>query len=127
MEPYQQIKEKITTDSTKDLKKRVNRVLSTLNFASFLSQYRRCWPFLLSKLVFDSKHNLSSIMDHKYLYSVTMSFLTIYTSFVSVSAIVPKINMHVLSLKGIQFKKGILTPCYKVINDRTVWSFLIVQ
>ncbi len=73
MEPYQQIKEKITTDSTKDLKKRVNRVLSTLNFASFLSQYRRCWPFLLSKLVFDSKHNLSSIMDHKYLYSVTTS------------------------------------------------------
>ncbi len=38
----------------------------------------------------------------------------VVTSFVSVSDIASKIN--VLSLKGIQFKKGILTPYYKVIN-----------
>ena len=83
MDPYQQIIEKMTTDSTKHLYKRVIRVLSTLNLTSFLRQYRRCWLFLQSKLVFDSKHNLSSIMDPKYLYSLTTSiswpFILVFT------------------------------------------------
>ena len=47
-------------------------------------------------------------------------FLTIYTSFYLVNDITPKVNTHVLSVGGIEFKRVILTSCCKVVDYRTV-------